>query len=99
MLVHSYLYYDKNVNIVSDNKWSKWAQELVQLQQKYPDDSKAVEFYDQFKNWDGNSGAFLNFPDNIKAVGDRLYARSIKVKQNKRTRSKSKVVTGTKRLF
>ena len=37
MLVHSYIYYELNDNIISDNTWSKWAVELADLQNKYPE--------------------------------------------------------------
>lgn len=72
MLVHSYIYYELNQNIISDHKWSEWAKELQQLQQDYPEESKAVEYYDDFKDWDGSSGAFLNFGEDIKTVAQIL---------------------------
>jgi NAD-dependent DNA ligase len=72
MLVHSYIYYELNQNIVDDHTWAKWAKELQQLQQDYPEESKQVEEYEQFKNWDGSSGAFLKFGENIKTVAKIL---------------------------
>lgn len=56
MLVHSYIYYHLNDNIVSDDVWQKWANELVELQKK----KKRIAFYDkEFSDWTGASGAFL----------------------------------------
>lgn len=72
MLVHSYLYYEENTNIVSDSKWSQWAMELVQLQNTYPQEASVVEYADMFKDWDGSSGAFLQFPEDIRATAYRL---------------------------
>lgn len=72
MYVHSYLYYEMNQNIVSDHVWAKWAKELAELQAKYPKESSEVEYYEDFKDWDGSSGAFLNFPDFSKTVAHRL---------------------------
>lgn len=72
MLVHSYLYYEKNENIISDSKWSKWAMELVDLQQKYPEESEQVEFYGMFKDWDGSSGAFLTYNQGIVSRAENL---------------------------
>lgn len=95
MLVHSYLYYEKNVNIVSDSKWSQWAMELVKLQEEYPKESKSVEFYEDFKDWDGSSGAFLKFPENIKTVAERLYASHKKIEDKPRKKKK----TGVRKLF
>lgn len=73
MLVHSYLYYEMNVNIVSDAKWSQWAMELVQLQKEHPQEASQVEFAELFKDWDGSSGAFLTYDDGIIAVAEVLY--------------------------
>ena len=72
MLVHSYIYYELDDNIVSDAQWAKWAKELQELQEKYPKESAEVEEYEQFKNWDGSSGAFLKFGENIKTVAKIL---------------------------
>ena len=36
LLVHSYIYYELNDSIISDDTWSKWAVELEELQRKYP---------------------------------------------------------------
>lgn len=72
MYVHSYIYYELNQNIVSDHTWAKWAKELADLQKKYPNEAAEVEYADDFKNWDGSSGAFLNFPEFTKTVAHRL---------------------------
>ncbi len=40
MLVHSYIYYQLNDNIIDDSTWSKWAMELQQLQKDYPEKVK-----------------------------------------------------------
>lgn len=65
MLVHSYIYYQLNDNIIDDSTWSKWAMELQQLQKDYPEISKQVVDYELFKDWDGSSGAFLEFPARV----------------------------------
>ena len=59
MLVHSYIYYRMDDNIVTDHKWSAWATELADLQNKYPEIEKQVPFRKGFEDWDGSSGAFL----------------------------------------
>lgn len=63
MLVHSYIYYELDDNIIPDSKWSKWAMELVDLQKKYPKESKNVQYYDAFKDFDGSSGFDLPYND------------------------------------
>lgn len=97
MLVHSYLYYEKDVNIVSDSKWSQWAMELVQLQQANPDVAKTVEYAELFEDWDGSSGAFLKYDDAIKATADRLYA--LRDKQIEKPKQPQKKKTVSRRLF
>ena len=74
MLVHSYLYYILDENIISDHTWNKWAHELVRLQKKFPKTSKKVPYYKQFKDWDGSTGAFLDFDDNIAGKAEYLLA-------------------------
>lgn len=74
MLVHSYIYYELNSNIVTDDTWAKWAYELVDLQAKYPEIAKQVIYAKDFETWDGSTGAFLNFKNkpNIITTARRL---------------------------
>lgn len=108
MLVHSYIYYELNENIVSDHTWAKWAKELQELQEKYPKESVEVEEYEQFKNWDGSSGAFLKFGENIKTVAKILLEQGNCLKTSKliqnvsdstKKSQKSKVKSNTRSLF
>lgn len=59
MLIHSRLYYTLDQPIWSDWEFTEKAKELAELQEKYPDISKKVEWYEEFEDWDGSSGAFL----------------------------------------
>ena len=68
MLVHSYIYYEMNENIISDSQWSKWAVELAELQAKYPNIAERVIYADDFEGWDGSSGAFLTYRDKPNIV-------------------------------
>ena len=72
MLVHSYIYYELNKNIIDDSTWDKWAMELVKLQKENPIASKNVEYYELFKDWDGSTGAFLRFDKVTKYRAERL---------------------------
>ena len=73
MLVHSNIYYGKNQNIISDNTFDKWGKELVELQTKYPEIAKQVEYASAFENWDGSTGAFLPYNDvRINSIANRL---------------------------
>ena len=59
MSVHSYIYYKMDSNIITDYQWSKWATELAKLQRDYPKESKEAPLHDDFKGWNGSSGAYL----------------------------------------
>ena len=60
ILVHSIIYYEFNDNIISDYTWSKWAEELVELQNKYPGTAKSCVFAKEFEDFDGSTG--FNLP-------------------------------------
>lgn len=63
ILVHSYLYYGLDHNLISDDKWQQWANELAFLQNKYKKYIK-IDFFDNaFKGFDGTSGYYLPYTD------------------------------------
>lgn len=66
ILIHSYIYYELDTNIISDFVWDKWAKELYELQQKYPNIAKKVIYNKEFENWTGDTGAFLHFDKWVK---------------------------------
>ena len=78
MLVHSYIYYELDNNIISDSQWSKWATELAELQSKYPEISNQVIYAEDFEDWDGSTGAFLSYKNkpNIITVARSLLQKS-----------------------
>lgn len=51
ILIHSYIYYRLNDNIVSNDQFDKWVDELVYLQKTYPEISKKVDLYNEFSNF------------------------------------------------
>lgn len=71
LLIHSYLYYDLGETLIEDSTFDKWAYELVELQNKYPELSKEVkDFYWEFIDFDGCSGFDLNYrhPDIVNVA-------------------------------
>ena len=56
LLVHSCIYYKLNDNLVEDYQWDRWAKELVELQNDYPEISEDVVLFDYFQNFDGSTG-------------------------------------------
>jgi len=99
MYVHSYIYYELDKNIVSDAKWSKWAKELADLQKQYPKESAEVEYADDFKDWDGSSGAFLNFPEFTSTVAHHLLKMREKPIKKVIETPKKKKESGSRKLF
>ena len=75
VLVHSYIYYILNDNIISDKQWSEWALELETLQNTYPELSSEVELYQTFKSFDHSTGANLDYslPECDWVDGKALY--------------------------
>lgn len=59
VLVHSCIYYELNENIVADSTWSAWAEELTELQKKYPKIADRVDYAKEFKGFDGSTGFHL----------------------------------------
>lgn len=74
LYLHSYLYYECNTNIIEDNVFDKYMADLAELIDTYPQEFKQSTFYEDFKNWEEGSGAFLNYnnPSTIK-VAQRVY--------------------------
>ena len=104
MLVHSYIYYEMDENLISDSLWSQWAMELAELQIKYPDIAKAVEYAIDFEDWDGSSGAFLTYVNkpNIISIAFALLRDKNdrpKVITSTKKSSTSKTSTAKKKLF
>lgn len=104
VLVHSYIYYELNDSIVSDDTWIRWARELVQLQQDNPKIASTVIYADQFKGFDGSTGAFFMFDDKIRSTAlkllemaiDRVVVKQPKVQTVRKRKLKTKKFTGRK---
>lgn len=68
-MVHSFLYYHLDTNLVSDDTWQKWADELTELQKE----CKIIGFYDtEFADWDGTTGNHLPIDDWVQQKAYRL---------------------------
>lgn len=91
MLVHSYIYYEMNENLVSDSQWSKWAMELVELQSNHPDIAQKLPYAKDFANWDGSSGAFFDYSDKYNIVTTATH-----LLQNNQVKKTSTLFTPTK---
>ena len=63
ILVHSLIYYELDMNLVSDAQWAEWGVELVKLQKDHPKEAESVIFYEPFKDFDASTGYNLPFRD------------------------------------
>ena len=64
ILIHSCMYYRLGTSIWTDKRYDECSRELVELQAQYPNISKTVEYYEDFKDWDGTTGF------NLSPLGD-----------------------------
>lgn len=72
MLVHSYIYYKMDMNLISDREFDMWGKELVRLQAEYPDIASKVEYAEAFKDWDASTGFHLPVNEQILRIVGRL---------------------------
>lgn len=84
VLVHSFLYYQLNQNVISDFIFDDWCKHLVELQATFPKESKQAEYAKEFEGFDGSSGYDLPFhyPE-IQNAGLTILDHHIKVKNYK----------------
>ena len=76
ILVHSLLYYELDINLVSDNQWAAWGKELAELQTAHPYIASRVIFAEAFKGFDGSTGFHLPFRDEqVVNIAYRLLKR------------------------
>jgi hypothetical protein len=79
MLIHSYLYYVMDENVVDDGKWQVWADELVELQKQRKD----IGFYDEaFADWSGATGTHLPFEPWVQKRAKELLNAKINMYNN-----------------
>ena len=61
IMVHSYLYYEMDKNIIQDSTYDRWMRELVQLRRDFPNEYKQSCLYEEFKNFEGSTGMGLPY--------------------------------------
>lgn len=76
IMLHSYLYYELDTNLITDKLWSDWAKELEILQRDYPEIEILVPYRDGFEDWDASTGALLPYSNRIVALANKLVGNS-----------------------
>ena len=69
ILVHSFLYYRLNTNIIDDATYDRWSKELAGLQKEHPEIAGRIEFAEDFANFDGSSG--FDLPHHLPEIQSR----------------------------
>jgi len=88
MLVHSYIYYQLNQSVVTDDTWQRWANELVKLQKSRRGPVK-INWYDEaFADWDGSTGCHLPKDFWVHSIATRLLTQLAPPKLKRRRRKK-----------
>lgn len=60
IILHSYIYYELNDNVISDKDYDVKSKELVKYKNEYPELWKSSEYYKQFgDNYNGSTGFTL----------------------------------------
>ena len=62
IIVHSYIYYELNSNVISDKEYDALCKKLVALKEEYPDLWRTSEYYKQFgDDYNGATGFTLYY--------------------------------------
>lgn len=85
ILLHACLYYEFNLNIISDDKYDQWSFELKDLIDKHPGEFKKSPYYKEFKGFVPDSGYYLPYKLKLKRATwfKRLYEKELKAKKQK----------------
>lgn len=70
ILVHAFLYYKLNQNLISDDKYDKWSFELAALIKKYPKLFQQSAYPDAFRDFVPDSGYYLT-PEKYSRIVNR----------------------------
>ena len=56
IIIHSYLYYHRDTNIIPDSMYDRLSYKLEELIKQYPVEFKQSEYYSCFKDWSHATG-------------------------------------------
>lgn len=69
ILIHSYLYEDRNYPLISDSTWDLWAKQLAELM-KRPEAKKSA-YAKYFEDWTGDTAADLQEAFRLPEIMDK----------------------------
>lgn len=83
ILVHSYIYYELNNNVISDKLYDEKSKELVKYKTEYPDLWLKSMYYEQFKDDYNGATGFTLFYDLDKSEQDKIRRIALSVLHHK----------------
>lgn len=72
ILVHSYIYYELNNNVITDKFYDEKSKDLVRYKNEYPDLWRKSMYYKQFKDDYNGATGFTLFYDLDKSEQDKI---------------------------
>lgn len=76
ILVHSFLYYQLNTNLITDHTYDQWSKELAKLMKDHAEEAKKTVYYNDFKDFDGSSGYDLPYSNpEVQSTAYKLLKR------------------------
>ena len=85
IIVHSYIYYELDNNIISDREYDAKAKELVALKDLYPDEWKNSEYYKQFgDDYNGSTGFtfYYDLTDHQRMIIESIAIGALKLQKH-----------------
>lgn len=74
ILVHGYIYYEENDNIVSDHKYDSNAVQLLTMIERHPDAFKDTRYYPYFKTFEPGCTSSFEILQCVKVQNPKLYS-------------------------
>lgn len=74
ILIHSYLYYELDTNVISDYEYDMMCKDLAKLQACFPEVAEYCAWHEYFHDFDGSTGYHLpkDLPYIIHKAQERL---------------------------
>lgn len=86
ILLHACLYYEFNLNLISDDKYDQWSFELKDLIDNHPVEFKQSPYYKDFKGFVPDSGYYLPYKKKYRRAMwfKKMYEKELKAKKKQK---------------